>query len=947
MASDAAPPLRILHVEDVPADAELAMRELRKAAFDFEARRVETREAFLAALADFRPDLILSDYRLPEFDGMQALLLAREHAPDVPVVITTGSVNEETAVACMKAGAADYVLKEHLGRLGTAVRSALERRRLRVERELAEARILRLNRLLRTITEVNQVLVRATDEKTLLADVCHILVSDGGYVLAWIGRPDGNTKRVVPIARAGTETGYLDKIEVRWDDTPAGRGPTGTALREGRAEIVPDIETHPGVSPWRDLMRHHGLRSDAAFPIWRGGKVAASLTVYSAEKAFFDKEEVALLEELTADLSFSLDALDGRDRLRKTDRELRRLWRAVEQTPATVVITDLEGRIEYVNPQFAESTGYSAEEALGQNPRILKSDRTPPEVYREMWEAITSGRVWRGELCNRRKDGALYWEEASISAVRDEHGVPTSYVAVKEDITERRRAAEALVKSEAYFRSIIENSLDVIAVLDSNGVVRFASPSVGPTFGYKPQEMVGRSIFDLIHPEDRAMVKTRMHEVIVAGGAPQKAEVRFGHRDGSWIPLSVLGNRLSDEAGMTGMVVNARDLTERLQLETQLRQAQKMEAVGRLAGGVAHDFNNLLTVIQGYGELLSESLSDDPENLESVGEIVKAARRATTLTRQLLAFSRRQVLETRVLDVGSVVADIEKMLVRLIGEDIEIVLVKPPAVGHVKADPGQIEQVVLNLAVNARDAMPEGGRLTLELADAELEAPLAAADDMVPPGRYVVISMTDTGSGMDAETLSHIFEPFFTTKERGKGTGLGLATVYGIVRQTGGYVAVQTAPGAGTTFRIYLPRCAEKTTSGVRPAVASRRGTETVLVVEDEPAVQALAAAILKRQGYTVLVAGSGPAALEVVVRDPRPIHLMLTDLVMPGLSGRDLASRVKELRPSIKVVFMSGYAADSVPDLAELGESGFLSKPFSENALATKVREALDAPPA
>jgi CheY-like chemotaxis protein len=262
----------------------------------------------------------------------------------------------------------------------------------------------------------------------------------------------------------------------------------------------------------------------------------------------------------------------------------------------------------------------------------------------------------------------------------------------------------------------------------------------------------------------------------------------------------------------------------------------------------------------------------------------------------------------------------------------------------VKADPGQIEQVILNLAVNARDAMPEGGRLTLELADVNLEAPLAAADDMVPKGRYVVISMTDTGSGMEAETLSHIFEPFFTTKERGKGTGLGLATVYGIVRQTGGYVAVETAPGAGTTFRIYLPRCAEKTTSGVRPAVVSRQGTETVLVVEDEPAVQSLAAAILRRHGYTVLVAGSGSAALDVLVRDPRPIELMLTDLVMPGLSGRELASRVRALRPSIKVVFMSGYAADAVPDLAELGESGFLPKPFSENALTTKVREVLDA---
>ena len=333
-----------------------------------------------------------------------------------------------------------------------------------------------------------------------------------------------------------------------------------------------------------------------------------------------------------------------------------------------------------------------------------------------MWETITAGRVWQGELCNQRKDGTLFWEQASISPIRDEHGTTMNYVAVKEDITAKKRAAEEFEKTQR-----------------------------------------------------------------------------------------------------------------------QLQQAQKMEAVGRLAGGVAHDFNNLLTVIQGYGELLQASLEGDAEKRESVVEIVKAAERATALTRQLLAFSRHQVLEMRVLDVGAVVADTEKMLKRLIGEDIEVVVVKPAALGRVKANSGQIAQVVLNLAVNARDAMPGGGRLTVALADADLEAPLAAIQDSVLPGRYVVLSVTDTGTGMDTETVDHIFEPFFTTKERGKGTGLGLATVYGIVRQAGGNVAVETAPGAGATFRVYLPRCDEPMTSGLRPAVASRHGTETVLLVEDEP----------------------------------------------------------------------------------------------------------------
>ncbi|HQQ76139.1 MAG TPA: PAS domain S-box protein [Thermoanaerobaculia bacterium] len=814
-------------------------------------------------------------------------------------------------------------------------------------RKAAEGRIRKLNRLLRTISEVNQLLVRATDEGSLLGEVCRILVAHGGYALAWIGRADRETMRVEPVASAGDEVGYLRRIEVRWDDTPEGRGPLGTAIRDGHAVIVSDVQTDPLVDVWRREMLRHGFKSLAAIPIRRGGRVTKGLVVYAAEKEIIDEEESALLAELAGDLSFALDALDAREALRLSNAELRKLWRAVEQTPATVVITDLEGRIEYVNPEFTEATGYSADEAIGQNPRFLKSGLTPPEVYRAIWEAVTTGRVWQGELCNRRKDGSLFWERASISPVREEGGTVTHYVAVKEDITERKRAAEALAKSEAYYRSIIENSLDIIAVLDPDGVVGFASPSVADTLGYRPEELVSRSIFELIHPEDRAMVMSRLHELVFAGAAPRKAEVRFAHRDGSWCPLSVVGNRLPDETGMSGVVVNARDLTERLHLEAQIRQAQKMEAVGRLAGGVAHDFNNLLTVIQGYGELLWETLEGDPDNRESVGEIVKAAERAARLTRQLLAFSRRQVLETRVLDLSSIVTDVEKMLKRLLGEDIEIVVVMPRVVGNVKADPGQMEQILLNLAVNARDAMPGGGRLTLALADADLDAPLAAAADLVPAGRYVVLSVTDDGCGMDHETLSHVFEPFYTTKERGKGTGLGLATVYGIVRQTGGYVAVETAPGAGTTFRIYLPRCDEKTTSGVHPAVVSRLGAETVLVVEDEPAVQALAAAILRRRGYTVLVAESGSKALDLVESDPRPIHLILTDLIMPGMNGRELATRMRALRPSIKVVFMSGYAADAAPHLAEIGASGFLPKPFSENALVTKVREVLDTPPA
>jgi PAS domain S-box-containing protein len=752
--------------------------------------------------------------------------------------------------------------------------------------------------------------------------------------------------RVVPVASAGDETGYLQRIEVRWDDSPEGRGPLGIAIRERRSAIVSDVQADPMEVPFRRLHPSPGFGSIAAIPIRRGGAVIEGLIVYSAEEVFIDEEELALLEDLAGDLTFALDALDAREALRRSNVELRKLGRAVEQTPATVMITDLGGRIEYVNPRFTEVTGYTAEEALGQNPRILKSDRTPPEVHRAMWETIAAGRVWQGELCNRKKDGTLFWESASISPVRDEQGVTTSYVAVKEDITDRKRAAEKLAKSEIYFRSLIENAQDVIVVIDAGGDLLFMSPAVERILGRPPEQFVGKNAFEFIHPEDAAGIQAALRRVVDDPELPQTVVFRFRHANGSWRTLEGIGKLLAAE-GSPRAVVNVRDVTESRALEEQLRQSQKMEAVGRLAGGIAHDFNNLLTTILGYAELAVGRLKpEDPSRLE-LSEIDKAAQRAGDLTRQLLAFSRKQVLELRVIDLNQVVSDTEKMLRRLIGEDIDLVVSLKQRLVSVRADAGQIGQVLLNLAVNSRDAMPNGGKLTIETSVVELDESYSTFHFDVPPGRYVLLAVSDTGTGMDAKTLSHVFEPFFTTKEAGKGTGLGLSAVYGVVKQSGGHVSVYSEPGVGTTFKVYLPRVEDAPEKNRAPAVhaALVGGTETILVVEDEEAVRRLTCRSLEAQGYEVLPAASASEALLLLEKHAGEIHLLITDVVMPDVSGRELARSAAPLRPLMKVLFMSGYTDNVIVHHGVLDAgTAFLQKPFTPRSLAQKVREVLDA---
>ncbi len=503
------------------------------------------------------------------------------------------------------------------------------------------------------------------------------------------------------------------------------------------------------------------------------------------------------------------------------------------------------------------------------------------------------------------------------------------------------RVRRQIAKREELFRLITENAADMIAVVDEKGNRLYNSPSYQKVLGYSPEELRQTRGIEQIHPDDRQKVLDAAN-IAKRSGVGRSLEYRMLHKDGHWVPLESTASLVrSSSGGAETLVIVNRDITERKDMEKRLLLSQKLEAIGRLSGGVAHDFNNLLGVILGYCEELQKRIPPEDPYREAVDEIQNAGKRAASLTQQLLAFSRKQVFEPQVLDLKTVVIGAAKMLERLIGEDIKLEILPVPQIGMVKADQSQIERVILNLAVNARDAMPQGGKLTIELAEIELDETSPTVHHCTAPGPYVMMRVTDMGCGMDPELQSHIFEPFFTTK--GQGTGLGLATVYGVVKQSGGYISVESAQGKGTTFRVYLPRVSEPVHRAQEAEPSGKMILEhrTVLLVEDEPALRKLTRKMLLEMGLIVLEAEDGSHAIKIAKQTTTPIDLLLTDIIMPGMSGWALAETLSSQRPEMKVLFMSGYP-DGVIAKHGLGESGksVLRKPFTRDELTRRVED-------
>jgi len=586
--------------------------------------------------------------------------------------------------------------------------------------------------------------------------------------------------------------------------------------------------------------------------------------------------------------------------------------------------------------------------------RVHPDDR--PRVHERVQANAVTGHDFEAEYRFRARDGHYLDVLDRGRFVRDAGGRSVRIVGSMIDVSDRKRGEAVLRESEARHRAVLGSAMDAFVEMDHEGAVIEFNPAAERMFGRAREDVLGRELAALIIPEPfrdahrhglARYLATGEHALL--GG---RVEVNALRADGTEFPveLTVTVVRI---AGSPTFSAYVRDLTEqkradqaRGSLEMQLQQAQKMEAVGRLAGGVAHDFNNLLTVISGRAHMLLSRLKPGEPMHRDVDLIQKTSQRAVALTSQLLAFSRKQVVQPRVLELGPLVADLVPMLQRMIGENMELTVDPVDGTGRVKADPGQMQQVLMNLAVNARDAMPAGGRIRVSIRDVEVDEAAALHQPNLPPGPYVALAVSDSGTGMSAETAAHIFEPFFTTKEQGKGTGLGLSTVYGIVEQSHGHIGVQSELDHGTTFTIHLPRAEEAPAAGAGPTDAARRlrtTSRTVLVVDDEPEVLELAVEILKRVGYSVLEAADGAAALELARRHEGKIHLLVTDMVMPGISGRDLAERLRALRNALPVLYISGYVQDAAVRAALGSEhSAFVAKPFTPELFTDRVRELL-----
>jgi PAS domain S-box-containing protein len=891
-------PIRLLLLEDNDRDAELAQRELRRGGLDFHALRVATQPAFTDALASFQPDLILADYRVPAFSGLDALALARERCPAAPFILISGTLPEDEATEALKLGATDFVSKLRLNRLPIVVQRAL--REVQEHRQIQQA-----------VADLRQ-----AEEKyrTIFEHA-----SEGIFQTS----PEGRFLTANPaMARI---LGYGSPEELIAERTDIGR--QGYADPQRREEFKRLLAEHGSVRGFEyELLRKDGSRRWVCENARAVRDAAGQLVCYEGT-----------LQDIT-------ERRQAEQALRESEEQSVKLFQA---SPAAICVTTLhEGRLVRVNEAFLRLTGYALPQVVHRTTLELNLWEHPVErsKFVERFRLERSIRNEEGRF--RTANGRL--RDALFSAELIELGGVPCILCLFQDITERKQAEAAWRESELLYHSLVENLPLEVFRKDCDGRFTFANRRFCELLGVTPGELLGRTDADFFPAELAAKYR---HDDLQVIATRQPFEDVEEHRRSDvkkakdlQVVKSPLFNSAGEVIGVQGLCL---DITERRQLEQQLLQSQKMDAIGQLAGGVAHDFNNLLTVISGYAGLLLAQPAPGPEWSEYLKTIASAAERAANLTRQLLTFSRKQAIERRPLELNELVENLSKMLRRVIGEDIVLHCQYAPGLPLVEADAGMMEQVLMNLAVNARDAMPTGGRLTITTERLHLHAGDPELDAAAKPGTFVRLSVADTGCGIPREHLTKIFEPFFTTKDVGKGTGLGLATVFGIAQQHHGWIRVYTEVGHGTVFHLYLPAAAADATVAAEELVEAQvpGGAETILLVEDEAALRALVRNVLERHGYTVLDAPSGAAALVTPEPTAGRIDLLLTDVVMPdGVTGYELADALRARWPGLKVIYMSGYSVETLSRRSVLREGlNFLQKPFQPLQLLSAVRRRLD----
>ncbi len=893
--------IAILILEENPEDSAQYLRKLKAADLNIQVDVVRTPIEFMKHLVTRSYDLVLADSRLPGWSTLSTLHLMESKGRRIPLVVIADGVGGELASECIRAGACDYVLKQDLDRLPVVLWRVITEQRLRQDRDRAE-------RGLRESEEQYRLLFLANPNPMWVCDIgslCFLSVNDAAVEHYGYSREEFLSMTVGDV----------------------------------HPEEVPFIERQDS---WHNIQGDSSSRE-----VWKHVKKnGVTIDVEISSQAISFRGSRALLV-----LAHDITAVRNAEAALRESRE--QLQLLLDSSAEAIFGLDLRGTCTFCNAAAIRILGYdSAQALLGENMHskihAKRADGSVhPEAECDIYRALRAGEpAHAGDDVFWRSNGTSlpieYW---SHPVVRDE--VVVGSVMTFFDITEKKKAEEALLRTEAQRQSIIEGAPYGIYRADSNGKLLMANPALVTMLGYASDAellQLGSCAAFYCHPADHVC----QQEKYSSGQDTVGVEATLKRKDGDELTVRLSGRRIhSEDEETTGYEVFVENITEQRHLERQLLQAQKMEAVGQLAGGVAHDFNNLLMVINGFAQLILDSANDPVKIAQYATQINDAGTKAASVTKQLLAFSRNQMQDLKILDLNLLVANLCEMLPRFLGEDVEMVVSASPEACLAYVDHAQIEQVIMNLVLNARDAMPKGGRVTIATDRVHLDQSYFSSRDvrMTVPGYYVMLSVTDTGCGMDDVTRARVFEPFFTTKERGKGTGLGLATVYGIVKQSAGFVWVYSEPGRGTAFKVYLPEAQGKIPVANNSTAIEKQplGSETILVVEDEKGIRDVTSDFLSAKGYQVLQASNPAEALRIFSEAKEPIHLMLTDMIMPGGNGPELAAAVRSMGMRLPVIFMSGYADRSL-EIESLGSDAiFLQKPYSLATLARAVRNALE----